>query len=121
MSEDVKLVFVYNADSGFGIVKDFFHKILRPETYPCNLCGLTYGNFSIKKEWKEFIENLEVPVEFLHRNQFMKRFVLKDVEFPSAFIERDSNISLLISDEEINRLQSLTELKELVIRKLDMI
>jgi len=119
MSEELKLIFVYNADSGFGLVKDFFHKILKPETYPCNLCGLTFGNISIKKEWKEFIENLELPVEFLHRNQFMKRFNLKDVGFPSAFIERDSNISLLISDEEINRLQSLKELKELVIRKLD--
>ncbi len=118
MSEDLKLLFVYNANSGFSIVKDFFHKMLKPETYPCNLCGLTYGNFSMKKEWKEFIENLEVPVEFLHRNQFMKRFNLKDVRFPSAFIEGDSKIILLISDDEINRLQSL---KELVIRKLDEI
>ncbi len=43
------LIFVYNANSDlFSTVTDFAHKILSPSTYQCQLCALTYGNFSKK-------------------------------------------------------------------------
>jgi len=39
-----RLLFVYNADGGLlpGL-KDMFHKILSPGTYPYSLCAVTYG------------------------------------------------------------------------------
>ena len=68
-----QLVFVYNADSGlFGTATDFTHKILSPSTYRCRLCALTYGNFTIKDEWKSFIAQLPFSITFLHKNDFMK-------------------------------------------------
>jgi len=42
-------IFVYNADSGpINGLKDYFHKIIKPETYECNLCAVTFGNFLVK-------------------------------------------------------------------------
>jgi hypothetical protein len=66
-----RLLFVYNADGGLlpGL-KDMFHKILSPATYPCSLCGITYGATTMRPEWKEFIKALPVPVDFLHRDEF---------------------------------------------------
>ena len=44
------LIFVYNAKSGtLNAAIDYFHKIVSPETYDCNLCILTYDNFGKKK------------------------------------------------------------------------
>ncbi|MFX1532303.1 MAG: hypothetical protein ACFFBC_14395, partial [Promethearchaeota archaeon] len=58
-----KLVFVYNADSGGFItgLKDTLHKTFRKSTYQCNLCQVTFGAFGMKKEWKNFVNDLDVP------------------------------------------------------------
>ena len=66
-----RLLFVYNADGGpLAGLKDVFHKILSPATYPCSLCAITYGAASMQPEWRAFIKALPVPVEFLHRDEF---------------------------------------------------
>jgi hypothetical protein len=66
-----RLLFVYNADGGqLAGLKDLFHKILSPSTYPCSLCAITYGTVSMRTEWKDFVRQLAVPVEFLHRDEF---------------------------------------------------
>jgi len=52
-----KLIFVYNADSGLlNAMKDWAHKIVSPETYPCSLCALTYDNLGMRRPWREFIK-----------------------------------------------------------------
>lgn len=68
-----RLLFVYNADSGpLAGLKDLFHKILSPATYPCSLCAITYGATAVRLEWQQFIRTLPVPVEFLHRDEFLR-------------------------------------------------
>ena len=48
-----RLVFVYNADGGrLAGLKDMFHKILSPSTYPCSLCAVTYGATSMQPQWR---------------------------------------------------------------------
>ncbi|MCW4037779.1 MAG: hypothetical protein NWF13_03480, partial [Candidatus Bathyarchaeota archaeon] len=108
MAIEQELILVYNADSGvFDIIKDALHKTFFPSTYQCNLCSLTYGTFGMKSEWKEFIDKLEIPYEFLHRDEFYQQLEshpdhLKDIEFPAIFLNRDGRISLLIDHKEIN-------------------
>lgn len=70
-----RLVFVYNADGGrLAGLKDMFHKILSPSTYPCSLCAITYGATSMRPEWREFVETLPLPVDFLHRDEFVRDY-----------------------------------------------
>ena len=66
---------MYNADGGrLAGLKDMFHKILSPATYPCSLCAVTYGATSMQPEWRAFIKELPVPVEFLHRDEFIRDY-----------------------------------------------
>ena len=114
------LVFVYNADSGFfDQVEDFFHKIIATGTYQCNLCAVTYDATGMKNEWKEFIDGLTVPVEFLHRDQFSEKYEIKETKFPAAFVKQGEEIKLLISQEEINACRSLYDLMNLVTKKVE--
>jgi hypothetical protein len=119
-----ELILVYNADSGvFDIIKDAFHKTFFPSTYQCNLCALTYGTFGMKSEWKAFIDNLEIPYKFYHRDEFYQQLEshpahLKDIQFPAIFLNRDGRISLLIDHEEINKCRTLNELMNLISSKL---
>ena len=116
---ELMLIFIYNADSGpISLIKDFFHKVLKPSTYECNLCAVSFGNFGMKKEWQNYINELDVPVEFLHRDQFLKQNNVKNAKFPSAYLIRDSKLELFITQDEMNELQSADGLIRLVNEKM---
>ena len=119
VTEDKKetIIFVYNADSGFlNALIDYAHKIISPKTCPCNLCAITYDNFGMKSDWKKFIKSLEVNVEFLHKDEFLKKYK-KEGKFPSAF-RKNKELKLFISQEEMKALKSLDEFIELIKKKL---
>jgi len=122
MSEYKKVIFVYNANSGLvSLVKDFWKKILRPSSYTCNLCLQTFSTFGMKKDWKNFIQNLDIETEFLHRDEFEKKYDIKDVKYPSAYIQDDGNLALFITQDEMNSVKSLEEMEALVSEKVDLL
>ena len=60
-----RLLVVYNADSGIlNALGHAVHKLVKPETYPCSLCAITYGAVSMRKEWKSvckrFVQNFRM-------------------------------------------------------------
>ena len=112
------LIFVYNADSGLmNTLLDIGHKIVAPQTYACNLCAITHSTFSMRDEWKRFVDDLKIPIEFLHRDELSKQYGIHDAALPAVFRETDKGLEVWISREEINRCRSLDELKRLVEQK----
>lgn len=121
---------MYNAESGgnFTALKDTLHKTFRKSTYECNLCAVTFGAFGMKKEWKNFVNDLDVPVEFkkkdkfkfefLHKDEFNQEYKVSDAKFPSAYMLDKSGLNLFISQDEMNAIESIDELKNLVDSKL---
>ncbi len=116
-----KLIFVYNADSGFlNGIKDLMHKNFSPETYECRLCAVTYNNFGMIREWNTFTASLKTPVEFLHRDELALMYGIKDVLLPAVFVQKkNKGLHLWINSIEMNACQSLEHLKELVQKKLE--
>lgn len=109
-----KLIFVYNADSGaFNLLTDIAHKIFSPETYACNLCAITHSNFGMKKEWKEYLETLDNPPEFLHADEFERKYNLR-VEFPAIFTEQNSSLILKVNAGQINESYTIGDLKAII-------
>lgn len=112
------LIFVYNADSGlFNSLADLAHKILSPQTYQCNLCAITYSAAGMRKEWKEFLEHLDMPVEFLHRDEFEVRHGMKGVPLPAIFKKVNAEPEVWIDADAINSCRSLDDLKQLITQK----
>ncbi|MBK8710951.1 MAG: hypothetical protein IPL97_03550 [Niastella sp.] len=113
-----ELLFVYNASSDlFSTVTDFTHKIISPSTYQCQLCALTYGNFSMKLEWKSFIERLPMKTGFMHKDEFEKQYHIK-TSLPAVFISSKGVVKEIISQQQINSCQTLEELKVIVNKEL---
>lgn len=113
------LLFVYNADTGlFNVVTDYAHKILSPKTYPCHLCAITYGNMGMNKKWKEYISHLSIPIEFLHRDEFQKRYHLQQTQLPAAFVKTGDDIRKLMDHSEIKACPSVDALMDLVSKKI---
>jgi hypothetical protein len=91
MAAPVEIVFVYNADgTPAGKVKDFVHKIVRPSTYQCQLCAVTYGFATMKSEWRSFVDSIDAEVSFLHRDDLGVDHVgIVGAALPGAWRRRD--------------------------------
>ena len=114
-----KIIFVYNANSGIlNGVSDYFKKNFSPKTYPCNLCAVTYNNFGMKREWKDFVFNLDYSIEFLHKNEFDSNYNLKNNKFPSVYLKKNNEIKLFLSSEKLNKIKSLEELIKIIKEKI---
>ncbi len=105
----MKLIFVYNADSGMiNTVKDIGHKLFSPQTYDCFLCSLTHKTFTENPRWKIFRSNSNVEMEFLHRDEFEKRYDMK-MDYPLV-LKKDNTLDIVIAREELSSYSSLDDL-----------
>lgn len=113
------LVFVYNADSGaLNTLLDIGHKIVSPQTYSCKLCAITHSTFSMRGEWRRFVDELGLPVEFLHRDELVERYGMRDVALPAVFLKAAGKLQGWIGRDEIDRCRSLADLQQLIQTRL---
>ena len=116
MSKEInhkELIFIYNAKSGLvNELIDFAHKIISPETYDCNLCILTYDNFGKKKEWKAFLKNLDVPIQFLYADDMKILGMDESIKLP-ILVNEGSEV--LIDSKKMNSFDSIDKLMEEVL------
>ena len=120
MSAIEQIIFVYNADAGFfSTLSDFTHKIFSPETYQCNLCKITYGNFAMKKAWKEFLASLPQQKIFLHKDEFFRRYPeFKNINLPSVFVYSKEGLRQIVTAYEISQQKEINDLKNLLTQKI---
>ncbi len=115
MNNEVRLVFVYNADSGlFNTLSDIAHKIFSPATYSCHLCELSHSHFTMRSEWAAFIKTLKLEGEFLHRDEFIKQYGNDHHAFPAIFLRQGDEITLCIDAKTINGCEDIDDLKVLI-------
>ncbi|GAB3539933.1 hypothetical protein GCM10027443_37120 [Pontibacter brevis] len=109
-----KLQFVYNAKTGlFNKLTDFAHKAISPATYNCNLCALTYGTFTMKQEWADYVQQLPLEVEFIYRNEWKHRASHK--AYPLVALQTgEKEPEVLLDARQLNQLKNLQELKQAI-------
>ncbi len=106
-----KLVLVYNADNGFfNAVTDMVHKVISPSTYQCSLCKYTYGIRGMIGRWSGFLESLGVPLEFLHRDEFLERYGDARVHLPLILLEHGDEVDVVLDADEIDACGDLDSL-----------
>jgi hypothetical protein len=113
-AEKPKLIFVYNADSGFkNLMIDVAHKVFSPQTYPCKLCDLTYGKFGERKAWKKFRKRANTEMKFLHADEFKALYKSKfrpAFELPAVLIEKGYELQVFLSNDSLNKLDGVEAL-----------
>ena len=120
MASDGRILFVYNADSGvIAQLKDYVHKIVSPQTYPCSLCQITFGNLGMKPAWRRFVQELPLTAVFLHRDELTGRHSsLLAEKLPAVYVEAGEEITLLLSADELNEAPDVPALQALVLARL---
>ncbi len=103
-----ELLFIYNAESAFSYKTfDFFHKIISPQTYSCDLCKITHGLITERSKWKTFRKNSNLKMVFLYRDEFEKTYGQK-FEYPAVLVK--PNFDILLSKSEIKKISNVDEL-----------
>ena len=111
MTRPTGLIFVYNADSGlFNTITDAAHKILSPDTYACSLCRVTYGWFSERGAWRDFIAGLGMDCRFLHRDEFRARYPHQEIALPAVLRVGAEGLALCVDAEAIGRCANVDDL-----------
>ncbi len=109
----MKLLFVYNARSGtLNALFDIGHKIVSPESYECNLCKITHGNFKERYVWKKFRETSDSDLTFLHKDEFEKQYE-GEYSYPIV-LKLNGEPSVFISTQELNEISKPEALIELI-------
>lgn len=104
-----KLIFVYNANSGFtSRLFDLGHKLVSPSTYPCSLCTLTHGLTGEKQAWKYFQREMNIGMAFLHKDEFEQQFYPLD-SYP-AILKESTDLVELMNSQKLNSYAGLNEL-----------
>tara|TARA_R110002051_G_scaffold325678_2_gene430090 strand:- start:2230 stop:2613 length:384 start_codon:yes stop_codon:yes gene_type:complete len=118
-----KLIYIYNASSGKkNAFLDVAHKLFSPSTYDCKLCAITFGTFQEKILWKKFRKSSKIPMEFLHKDEFLKAYASKfgfKTTYPVVLAETNYNLEFFIGTDELKVLASVNDLIELVENRLD--
>ena len=116
------IIFVYNADSGlFNLLSDMAHKVISPETYNCQLCMLTHGHLGMREQWHKYLETLDTKIEFLHRDEFIKKHPDHNAELPALFFSREGVTELFISATTIASCPTMEKLIQQVDEQISML
>jgi hypothetical protein len=117
----MKLVFVYNVNSGIlDKIMDNAHKIVSPSTYNCNLCAITFGKFTEDELWKAFRQHADMDLEFYHKDEFLRKYKSKWLpayEFPVILAENGMELDLFMDRETLNAFTNSEELIEEIKRR----
>lgn len=115
-----RLILVYNADSGLlNAVKDAVWKVVRPATYPCSLCALTYGWVSMRGCWRRFLDRLPHDKVFHHKDDFAAAYPGVTIPLPAILIAYPGQApDILVAAAELDALPDLDALIALVEQRL---
>ncbi|OSZ72435.1 hypothetical protein CAP39_03595 [Sphingomonas sp. IBVSS1] len=115
-----RLVIVYNANAGIlAGVMDSVHKIVSPSTYPCQLCAVTYGLTSMRREWRAFLDETGLETVFHHRPDFRAAFPhAADWPLPLVAVEDGGQLTQLVTAADFTAIPDLPTLIRVVRERL---
>jgi hypothetical protein len=98
---------------------DMVRKIVAPGSYPCALCSLTYGPFTMRNEWRRFLDRLGLPVLALYRDELREDLDTRGIALPAILLGGQSGPpEVLVSASDMADLPDLRSLIALVEQRL---
>lgn len=110
-------MFVYNADGGLiNAVKDVWHRVTSPSTYPCSLCKITYGASGMDRRWQVYVESLPFPVTLWHRDDLHRAHAEETSRrLPVVLSQRpNGRLSELVGATDLDRARTVDDVIGLV-------
>ena len=112
------IYFIYNADgSFFGEISYFIKKLSGRDK--CKLCDLSHNLIFQKKSWDDFLKELNRPYQVLHTNELPESIKRLNLTYPSILLEKDDSFEELISKQDFEQIDNLSQLKQSLEAKIN--
>ena len=112
------IYFIYNADgSFFGEINYFLKKLSGRDK--CKLCDLSHNLIFQKKSWDDFLKELDRPYRVLHINELPESIKQLNLNFPSILLEQNDSFEELISRQDFEQIDDLSQLKQILEAKFN--
>jgi len=112
------IYFIYNADgSFFGEISYFLKKLSGRDK--CKLCDLSHNLIFQKKSWDDFLKELDRPHRVLHINELPESIKQLNLTYPSILLEKDGSFEELISRQDFEDINNLSQLKQILEAKFN--
>ncbi|MDO9325925.1 MAG: hypothetical protein Q7T80_13330 [Methanoregula sp.] len=84
------------------------------------ISSLTNSPLGMKKEWKRFLKDLDIPSRTLEKGEFTSEFRSghSTETFPVVLVQKGSELTVLINTEELSRCRDLNDLILLLRQRL---
>lgn len=75
------------------------------------ISGITHSPVGMKKEWKRFLKDLDIPSRTLDKSEFLSEFGSghHQTTFPVVLVQKGTELAVLISTEDISRCRDLND------------
>ena len=115
-----RIILVYNANGGIlNGLRDSVWKAVSPSTYPCSLCALTFGWFTMHRPWRAFLDSLPHAKVYLHKDEIGAAFPELAIALPAILLAASGQPTrVLVSADELDALPDLQSLITLVAERL---
>ena len=92
---------IYHADGGIiGELSYVWGKITG--TAHCSLCDITHRGISMKRDWKDFTDGMDVDFELLHLNEQSPELAdFTDGRTPCVVGEKSGEMRILVDEESL--------------------
>ena len=99
------------------MIMDGLHKSIRPSTYPCDLCAITYHSVGKRKEWRSFLKSLNINVRFYYLDSIPSEFDL-NFAYPAILRYENSSVSCILDKHDFESINDLSEFIVLLKQKV---
>tara|TARA_R110001592_G_scaffold140920_1_gene362073 strand:+ start:2654 stop:3001 length:348 start_codon:yes stop_codon:yes gene_type:complete len=107
----MKLLFVYNANSGkLNTLFDVGHKLFSPSSYKCSLCALTHDVFSENAIWKRFRDEGQFDMVFYHKDEFEIIFPKVKLVYPTILKLENNQLTTVLNPEVLDDIPNVETL-----------
>lgn len=106
------LLIVDNTNSGvLQPLKDFSAGTAASGAGTRTISAITHSPVGMKKEWKRFLKDLDIPSRTLDKGEFLSEFRSghSQTTFPVVLVQKGTELAVLISTEDISRCRDLND------------
>ncbi len=114
------LIFVYNIDSSLlARILAYISLFSSSTRSGCRLRRITRNSFGMKDSWRKFLQFLPYKKEFLHRDEFRRKYpAFQEALLPAVFIADQDTFKLLAGPEEIGIWNDVSDMHKLLKEQL---
>ena len=113
-----RLLFVHKQDSGLILVLRAIITGRSASSSECQLCATKFSSMGPDPKVDQFVSSLGMQIDFTSNEDLVHRSPAINIDAPSAFVDDNGRLELLVSKDEMISMANIDQLMETISERL---